>query len=135
MRLWGVHGQALLLSSRICLLGASATGTETLKNLVLPGCGHVTIVDAALVTQADLSNNFFVSAEYLGRPRAEVRVCAAGLPRRAGGRQAAPAPAPLAEPSLGGAVCACPEATRAHPPSPSFAPLPPPPTITPCRLR
>ena len=79
MRLWGTHGQATLLSSRICLLNASATGTETLKNLVLPGCGHITIVDAAQVTQADLSNNFFVTAEHLGRSRAEVRVGAGAL--------------------------------------------------------
>ncbi len=73
IRLWGAHGQSAILSSRICLLNASATGTETLKNLVLPGCGHVTIVDGALVGEADLSNNFFVSNEFLGRPRAEVR--------------------------------------------------------------
>ena len=84
VRLWGPHGQALLLGSRICLLNASATGTETLKNLVLPGCGHITIVDGADVTQADLSSNFFMTAEYLGRSRAEVR-----------GRLARPCPPPL----------------------------------------
>jgi len=75
-RLWGVRGQAAIRSSRICLLTASATGTETLKNLVLPGCAHITIVDNAVVTEADLSNNFFVDPAHLGCPRAEVRfVC------------------------------------------------------------
>ena len=126
MRLWGVHGQAQLLSSRICLLGASATGTETLKNLVLPGCGHVTIVDAALVTQADLSNNFFVSAEYLGRPRAEVRVlCAAGLPprrQRPGGAAAG-----------GGSADAAGSLRLPAPSQP--VPLSPPHPLPPCRLR
>jgi hypothetical protein len=80
VRLWGPHGQNALLSSRICLLNASATGTETLKNLVLPGCGHITIVDGSLVTQGDVCNNFFVSTEYLGRPRAEVS-CVCARPR------------------------------------------------------
>ena len=44
-----------------------------LKNLVLPGCGHITIVDGALVTREDLANNFFVAPALLGQPRAKVR--------------------------------------------------------------
>ena len=36
-RLWGNHGQEALESAKICLINASATGTEILKNLVLPG--------------------------------------------------------------------------------------------------
>ena len=36
-RLWGEHGQELLENSHIGLLNATAVGTETLKNLVLPG--------------------------------------------------------------------------------------------------
>lgn len=37
LRLWGDHGQRCLESSRICLINVTATGTEILKNLVLPG--------------------------------------------------------------------------------------------------
>ncbi len=37
LRLWGERGQRLLESAKVVLLGASAVGTETLKNLVLPG--------------------------------------------------------------------------------------------------
>ena len=37
LRLWGEHGQAAMEECSICLLNGSATGTETLKNLVLPG--------------------------------------------------------------------------------------------------
>lgn len=37
IRLWGEEGQMALGMSHVCLLNASATGTETLKNLVLPG--------------------------------------------------------------------------------------------------
>jgi len=37
IRLWGEEGQIALGATSICLLNATATGTETLKNLVLPG--------------------------------------------------------------------------------------------------
>lgn len=37
VRLWGDHGQEALESAHVCLINASATGTEILKNLVLPG--------------------------------------------------------------------------------------------------
>ena len=37
LRLWGDHGQQCLENSRVCLINVTATGTETLKNLVLPG--------------------------------------------------------------------------------------------------
>ena len=36
-RLWGDHGQSALESAQVCLVNATATGTETLKNLILPG--------------------------------------------------------------------------------------------------
>lgn len=36
-RLWGDHGQEALEGAKICLINASATGTEILKNLILPG--------------------------------------------------------------------------------------------------
>lgn len=36
-RLWGDHGQETLENAHVCLINATATGTEILKNLVLPG--------------------------------------------------------------------------------------------------
>lgn len=36
-RLWGDHGQEALESAHVCVINATATGTEILKNLVLPG--------------------------------------------------------------------------------------------------
>ncbi|CAK9018868.1 NEDD8-activating enzyme E1 regulatory subunit, partial [Durusdinium trenchii] len=51
---------------------AGPTGTETLKNLVLPGIGRFTVVDDGKVDVADTSNNFFVTADAVGKPRAEV---------------------------------------------------------------
>lgn len=37
LRLWGQNGQQALEASHICLVNASATGCEVLKNLILPG--------------------------------------------------------------------------------------------------
>ena len=54
------------------LINANPAGTETLKNLVLPGVGHFTIADAANVKESDLGNNFFITAESLGQSRAQV---------------------------------------------------------------
>uniref|UniRef100_W5MCD9 NEDD8-activating enzyme E1 regulatory subunit n=1 Tax=Lepisosteus oculatus TaxID=7918 RepID=W5MCD9_LEPOC len=36
-RLWGDHGQEALENAHVCLINATASGTEILKNLVLPG--------------------------------------------------------------------------------------------------
>lgn len=74
LRLWGAHGQKALMDSKICVLGSSACATETLKNLVLPGIGHFTVVDHAKVEAADLGHNFFLEESDLGKPRAEA-VC------------------------------------------------------------
>uniref|UniRef100_A0A0X3PUH9 NEDD8-activating enzyme E1 regulatory subunit n=1 Tax=Schistocephalus solidus TaxID=70667 RepID=A0A0X3PUH9_SCHSO len=71
LRLWGDRGQEVLEGVRICVIRASAVGSELLKNLVLPGVGNFTIVDSALVTESDLGNNFFVTKAYLGKPRAQ----------------------------------------------------------------
>ncbi|XP_045138460.1 NEDD8-activating enzyme E1 regulatory subunit-like [Portunus trituberculatus] len=72
LRLWGDHGQSLLEIGHVCLINASATGTETLKSLVLPGLGAVTIIDDAKVAPQDTGNNFFVDLASIGRPRGEV---------------------------------------------------------------
>jgi molybdopterin/thiamine biosynthesis adenylyltransferase len=73
LRLWGANGQRQLMSSHILLIHANGVGSETLKNLVLPGIGNFTILDDYIVNQHDLSNNFFVSSSSVGKPRAEVR--------------------------------------------------------------
>eukprot|EP01130_Rhizamoeba_saxonica_P017376 TRINITY_DN8408_c0_g1_i1.p1 TRINITY_DN8408_c0_g1~~TRINITY_DN8408_c0_g1_i1.p1 ORF type:complete len:550 (+),score=132.24 TRINITY_DN8408_c0_g1_i1:42-1652(+) len=72
LRLWGTDGQRLLGESHICLLNGGGLGTETMKNLVLPGIGKFTIVDAKDVCANDLGNNFFVELSSLGKNRAEV---------------------------------------------------------------
>lgn len=71
VRLWAASGQSALESSRILVLSSSATATSILKNLVLPGIGHFTLLDPAITTTADAGNNFFINAqESIGKPRA-----------------------------------------------------------------
>ena len=71
LRLWKEHGQKSLENAHICLLGGTVTGTESLKNLVLPGIKAFTIVDDQTVSEADLSKNFFLSQDQLGKKRCE----------------------------------------------------------------
>ena len=72
IRLWGRHGQKLLSSSSVLLLGATGSGTETLKNLILPAIGRFTVVDGELVSERDCGNNFFVTVDSIGQSRAKV---------------------------------------------------------------
>uniref|UniRef100_A0A6Q2XPX1 NEDD8-activating enzyme E1 regulatory subunit n=1 Tax=Esox lucius TaxID=8010 RepID=A0A6Q2XPX1_ESOLU len=64
LRLWGDHGQEALENAHVCLINASASGTEILKNLVLPGIGAFTIVDGHKVSGEDVGNNNVTSLCY-----------------------------------------------------------------------
>jgi len=72
LRLWGDHGQTSLERANICLVNASAIGTEILKSLVLPGLGNFTILDAGLITGEDVGCNFFLTGDSVGKSRGEV---------------------------------------------------------------
>jgi amyloid beta precursor protein binding protein 1 len=75
LRLWAASGQSALERSRILVLGADATSTSILKNLVLPGIGHFTLVDDKIVTGADAGNNFFLDGwDSVGKNRASEAV-------------------------------------------------------------
>lgn len=71
LRLWGAKGQKALAETTVVLIRATAAGTETLKNLVLPGVGNIYILDDAVVDDQDATSNFFVTGEK-GSPRAQV---------------------------------------------------------------
>ncbi|KAJ3477723.1 hypothetical protein NLI96_g10270 [Meripilus lineatus] len=71
-RLWAASGQSALESSRILMLSSSATSTAIMKNLVLPGIGHFTLLDSTTVQPADAGNNFFLNGFLsVGKSRAE----------------------------------------------------------------
>ncbi|KAJ4474416.1 hypothetical protein J3R30DRAFT_3508794 [Lentinula aciculospora] len=75
LRLWAASGQAALESARILVIPATATATSILKNLVLPGLGHFTLMDDGAVTGADAGNNFFLDGFFsIGKSRAEEAV-------------------------------------------------------------
>lgn len=73
LRLWGDHGQSALEKASVCLVNATAVGTETLKSMVLPGLGSFTILDQKKVAGEDVGNNFFIDTDDIGvRSRGEV---------------------------------------------------------------
>ncbi|THH17970.1 hypothetical protein EUX98_g9034 [Antrodiella citrinella] len=75
LRLWAASGQSALESSRTLVIGATATATSILKNLVLPGIGHFTLLDPKSVSPADAGNNFFLNGySSIGKNRAEEAV-------------------------------------------------------------
>jgi NEDD8-activating enzyme E1 regulatory subunit len=72
LRLWGSNGQKLLMNSHILLVGADAVGTETLKNLVLPGVGSFTILDEGRIQEKDKGSNFFLpNGDYRAKSASE----------------------------------------------------------------
>ncbi|KAG8730703.1 hypothetical protein FRC12_020120, partial [Ceratobasidium sp. 428] len=74
LRLWAASGQNALESARLLVVGSSATSSSILKNLVLPGVGHFTIMDHRKVSPEDVGNNFFLETGSIGKPRAEEAV-------------------------------------------------------------
>jgi len=77
LRLWGANGQAALEDAHVLFIPSGpmhAAGIETLKNLILPGIGHFTIVDGETVTETDLGVNFFLTEDDVGRSRASACV-------------------------------------------------------------
>lgn len=75
LRLWAATGQNALESSRVLAIGATATATSVLKNLVLPGIGHFTVLDHRTVTPEDAGNNFFFEGQKsIGKRRADEAV-------------------------------------------------------------
>lgn len=69
LRLWGDHGQAALENGHICLINATALGTEILKSIVLPGVGAITIVDENVVGDEEIGSNFFLETSSKGLNR------------------------------------------------------------------
>ena len=70
LRLWGDNGQNRIESAHVCLINATAAGTEILKSLVLAGVGSFTIIDDVIVSSED-ANNFFLNSDSLGKNRAK----------------------------------------------------------------
>lgn len=74
LRLWGSGGQKALSETCIVLIRATAAGTETLKNLILPGIGAYLILDdvclddssetmTTVPSNTEYQSNFFLTKE------------------------------------------------------------------------
>lgn len=72
LRLWASTGQANLEECHVCLINATSTGSELLKNLILPGIGQFTIIDNGEITHQDIAANFFLTQNELGQSRATI---------------------------------------------------------------
>ncbi|CAG5094310.1 Oidioi.mRNA.OKI2018_I69.XSR.g13442.t1.cds [Oikopleura dioica] len=71
IRLWGDHGQTALENAHVLVCGVTTTSCETVKSLILPGVGKITLIDHKVVEKEDISSNFFLTKADLGRNRAE----------------------------------------------------------------
>lgn len=64
--------QRRLAEARMLVVGAGALGNELVKNLVLLGVGHLTVVDMDLIENSNLARCVFFNEEDEGRPKAQV---------------------------------------------------------------
>ncbi|KAF9475937.1 ubiquitin activating enzyme [Pholiota conissans] len=74
----GHEAMKKMAASNVLIVGLQGLGVEVAKNVVLAGVKSVTIFDTSPVTLQDLSSQFFLRAEDIGKTRA-----AATLPRLA----------------------------------------------------
>ncbi|KAI1714642.1 thiF family domain-containing protein [Ditylenchus destructor] len=74
VRLWGEEGQQSIQQASVCVFGSSALATEILKSLVLAGVGKFRVIDDAVIGESDLGQNFFTTADDVGKSRAEIVV-------------------------------------------------------------
>jgi adenylyltransferase/sulfurtransferase len=64
--------QDVLADSRVLVIGAGATGNETLKNLALLGVGNIFICDMDTISISNLSRTVLFSPDDVGKYKAEV---------------------------------------------------------------
>ncbi|WFD19225.1 E1 ubiquitin-activating enzyme [Malassezia caprae] len=69
IRLWGLEAQNRMRSAHVLLVGLTGVATEVIKNIVLAGIGSLTILDAGMVREEDLSASFFFREADIGAPR------------------------------------------------------------------
>eukprot|EP00045_Choanoeca_perplexa_P003612 m.32232 g.32232 ORF g.32232 m.32232 type:complete len:329 (+) comp12140_c0_seq1:45-1031(+) len=71
IRLWGLDAQKRIRNTRVLFVGLRGFGVETCKNIVLAGVKSLTLMDDAVTTDADLSAQFFLGVDDVGKNRAE----------------------------------------------------------------
>ena len=66
------HAAELIKNIRILVVGVGAGGNEVLKNLLLMGCGHLTIIDFDHVEDSNLSRTTLFRKEDIGKSKSLV---------------------------------------------------------------
>ncbi|XP_072996914.1 ubiquitin-activating enzyme E1 2-like isoform X1 [Typha latifolia] len=74
LAVYGRETMRRLFASNVLVSGLNGLGAEIAKNLVLAGIKSITLQDAQSVEMWDLSSNFFLSEEDIGRNRASACV-------------------------------------------------------------
>lgn len=74
LRLWETSGQTNLENAHVCLINATPTGSELLKNLVLPGIKDYSIIDDSVLKDEDIAGNFFYELDDIGMYKADAMI-------------------------------------------------------------
>jgi len=67
----GIEAVSKQSKASILLFGLGATGVEIAKNIILSGCKKISIIDENNTTITDLSGQFFLSEEDIGKNRVD----------------------------------------------------------------
>ncbi|KAJ2174906.1 E1 ubiquitin-activating protein, partial [Coemansia sp. RSA 518] len=68
----GADAMKKMSASNVLIVGLKGLGCEVAKNIVLAGVKSVTLYDPSPVVISDLSTQFFLHQEDVGKPRAQV---------------------------------------------------------------
>ncbi|EFJ51834.1 hypothetical protein VOLCADRAFT_79505 [Volvox carteri f. nagariensis] len=71
LAVYGREAMKRLATSSVLISGANGLGVEIAKNVILAGVRSVTVHDAVTVTMTDLSAQFYLAEQDVGRNRAE----------------------------------------------------------------
>ncbi|CCH42640.1 SUMO-activating enzyme subunit 1 [Wickerhamomyces ciferrii] len=71
LRVWGADGQNKIKNASILVINLNGVGTEIIKNLTLSGIGSIEILDPSVVTEDDLTTQFFLEESDLGKSKVE----------------------------------------------------------------
>ncbi|ONH65320.1 DNA damage tolerance protein RHC31 [Cyberlindnera fabianii] len=71
LRVWGAEGQNKIKNASVLLINFNGVGTEIVKNLTLSGIGSLELWDSSTVTEDDLSAQFFLSEDDVGKNKLE----------------------------------------------------------------
>ncbi|KAI9298589.1 ubiquitin-activating emzyme E1 [Neoconidiobolus thromboides FSU 785] len=71
---YGLEGQKKLATNKVLIFGLNGLGLEVAKNLILSGVGSVSIFDDKRVTIDDLSSQYFLTEDDIGKFRAQCSI-------------------------------------------------------------